>query len=446
MRDDPPGWFRQHASHSPIRRVDRPDSPFPGTLARAPDGTTVLLVDRALLSGWTGWGAAPDGHVLAPADIVLRPGGHDVVLPAVAERVDRFLARRAEARLPLSAGEAVTLAVSLVRGIGEALGLVDDLAGEWWLTDDGRPVVVAESGEETVRRATTRLCLALAEHIPGTALAQTLTDLAAELENGRPLRGDAQMWEDDLFACASAEPLAVDAFGPRHASPRIGAAPPDSPPLPVPSRPWWGALAFHVDAGLADAVSDVVHRALERMRRARLAGGRARPIILAAGAAGLVLAAGLLWPSDTDDASAGTPPPAETASSSAPSPTHEGMTGPPPAALDAARGEPPSEGDGPDAVMAGDLVGVTSALLDALSGCGAAAACRAGILEDPAREIPAGPATASGQERAVTLVDDFGDVAVLRAGGAEATQLVTIVRAESGWRVRDVLDVADPPP
>ncbi|WP_106813968.1 hypothetical protein [Microbacterium timonense] len=52
------------------------------------------------------------------------------------------------------------------------------------------------------------------------------------------------------------------------------------------------------------------------------------------------------------------------------------------------------------------------------------------------------------QERTVTLLDDFGDLAVLRveaASGQAAAQLVVIVRENDEWLLRDVHDVAQQP-
>ena len=51
-------------------------------------------------------------------------------------------------------------------------------------------------------------------------------------------------------------------------------------------------------------------------------------------------------------------------------------------------------------------------------------------------------------ERQVALLDDFGDIAVLRvdAGdGTVASQMVVIVRRNEKWLLRDVSDVAQQP-
>ena len=95
------------------------ESPWPGALLCTPDGVTGVAVDAAVLGGgWAGWDADPSGHVLCPVDILRRQGGHDVLLPVCTERLEDFLLRRAGGA-ELAVGEAVTLAVSLLRGIGE---------------------------------------------------------------------------------------------------------------------------------------------------------------------------------------------------------------------------------------------------------------------------------------------------------------------------------------
>ena len=83
-------------------------------------GERRVLVDAKVLGReWKGWDAPPHGHVLAPIDVVWRSDGHDVALPVCTERVTDLLARRAATGPPLMPGEAVTLAVSVLRGFAE---------------------------------------------------------------------------------------------------------------------------------------------------------------------------------------------------------------------------------------------------------------------------------------------------------------------------------------
>jgi hypothetical protein len=50
--------------------------------------------------------------------------------------------------------------------------------------------------------------------------------------------------------------------------------------------------------------------------------------------------------------------------------------------------------------------------------------------------------------RTVTLLDDFGDIAVLRVDASDASipsQMVVILRRDEKWLLRDVSDVAQQP-
>ena len=82
----------------------------------------------------------------APVDIVRRADGHDVALPVCTERLSDFLTRRAAT--PLSAGERLTLAVSVARGVHELAAGGTDAAcpGTWWLTEAGQPMLAAHDG------------------------------------------------------------------------------------------------------------------------------------------------------------------------------------------------------------------------------------------------------------------------------------------------------------
>ena len=98
------------------------ESPWPGALLCTPDGETGVARRRRGPRREAGPGGMPiaDGHVLAPLDILRRQDGHDVLLPVCTERLEDFLLRRAGGA-ELAVGEAVTLAVSLLRGIGGAV-------------------------------------------------------------------------------------------------------------------------------------------------------------------------------------------------------------------------------------------------------------------------------------------------------------------------------------
>lgn len=426
MRVSPPP--AAYTAYSVVRAVAAPDAPFDGVLARTDEGRTVLLVDRDHLAPWTGWDAAAGEHVLAPLDIARRADGHDVVLPALAERIDRFLARRS-APVDLSRGEIVTLAVSVLRGHAQlcVAGCGDEPA-EWWLTVDGRPLAVPGIGGDSVARSSAALFAVLAQDAPPD-LRDAIEAAAARFADPRTFTRWADAAEDALFACADPEPLARDVLGTRRARPVTprGEHPEESAVADV-ARPWWAAIARHFDAGLSDSASDALDRARRFIRRPGRR--RLRPVLWASVVAVVVLTAGLAWPDDADppaEARVGESPRASTApASTAPS---AGASSPPVAPSGSAADDPVSALD--------DLLAARRSCLDD--------ACRAAVLEDPAREVADGAVSA--EQVVISLIDDFGGLAVLRAedgSGAATPQLVTVVATPEGWRIRDVFDAADP--
>ncbi|MFG6502182.1 hypothetical protein [Microbacterium sp. P05] len=419
--------------YQPIRTVEPPDSPLPGTLARGPDGRTVMLVDRDAVLSWSGWGAHEDAHVLSPLDVVRRSDGHDVVVSALSERLDRFLARRGDAGAPLSGGEVVTLTVSVIRGLAASVVRTAEETGEWWLAEDGKPLLVEGVGDQTARRASAEVLQTVAESAPRTRVAATLLELG-EAMTERGFARDAIEWEERLFELAPPEALLTQVLGPLRAR-AVAAIPDDVDAVREPGpRRGWQKLAAHVDVDLADAASDAVTRVLRAVRGLRA--GRVRPLLWAAGLALVVVVGGLLWPSADGETHDDTIVTAERS----------------PVPTDAAAHAPPAtpsatEAPAPPAETSTDLAAVTAQLLTRRTEC-TDAACQASVMEDPARELPPGVVDAAADARTVTLLDDFGGVVVLRVDaidGSAAMQLVTIVETTQGWRIRDVHDVADAP-
>lgn len=420
------------SSYVPVRAVGPPDAPFEGVLARGPDGATVLLVDRDALRDWPGWRLAPGEHAFAALDVVRRPDGHDVVLPYATERLDRFLARRA-GHAALAPGEAVTVAVSVLRGVAAAVDAGAD-TGTWWLVDGGRPCVIADDQSDAVRRASAAILETLAldaDH----ALGEALGEISARVADDRRAIGATDPFEDRLFALAAPEALAVhDLSMPGTPSRGVPHIPVDEPREP--SRPWWHALAAHLDSGLADTVADTIGRA---RRRWDSAGGRRRlPLLVGLGVAAVVLAGGLLWPED--DAVRASDVPVAPAASSAPADATPSSTiaSPHPETPDA--GTPLSQDATPEDVL--------GALLDQRTACAGEAACLVEVVESVDRPLTGGAIDLAAAERRVELVDDLGGLLVLRVGAPDDTtppQFVTIIEGENGWRVRDVYTVADPP-
>ena len=428
------------------------ESPWPGLLVSTPEGTTGVLVDAALLPvDWRGWDAAATGHLLAPLDVLRRPDGHDVLLPVCSERVTAFVERRAAARTDLTAGEAVNLAVSLLRGLAEAGG---QGSGTWWLTDSGRPVLASDLGEDIVA-GTVDLGERLAGAAPG--LAGALAATIEALQRGSLVR-EIDRLEAMMFAIEAPLPLATTVFGPRYAR-SVSVADDESPAeADDPPRAHWSTgLARHLDADWADVVSRTT-TGVWRALRTRRTTGRARPLIAGGAIAAAVLALGLLWPTGPDAPATADGPPtgsAPTVSASPPAasaPDDTTSTGTTPGAgapsapsadveSDAGRSHETAAPPAPD----GDLAAVTAQLLDARLDCAGDAECLRAVQESPGATYPAGAVDLPGEERTVTLLDEFGGVAVLRidpSTPATPAQLTVIVRLDERWLLRDVHDVA----
>ncbi len=416
-----------------IRQVAPPESPWPGSLVRTADGASGLLVDAGILDDWEGWDAAPGGHILGPLDVLRRADGHDLLLPVCTEPVDALLTRRGAA-LPLNDGEAVTLAVSVLRGVAEIAQreTPDGARGRWWLTDDGRPVFVddhdAGSGADAAAvDLIERLAAAAGPHLAGA-----LRDAAAAMRDPQRLIRELDDVEGRLFDVAAAEPIATAPLATtRRRQVAAGAETSDGVEAEEP-RHWWGAMAASVDSDLADAFSQATTGLWRRLRRPKRL-GRRRVWVLAGSLGASVIAIGLLWP--TPPGTAVADPNVSASPVSAASPQPDGTA----ARVPTSEPSPGTE----------DLAAVTNALLDQRTACLASGddRCLAGVVEDPARQIPTGAVDAAASERTVTLLDEFGGMAVLRAESTATTaaQLVVIVQADGHWLLRDVHEVAPQP-
>ncbi|MFK4835290.1 hypothetical protein ACI3KY_06140 [Microbacterium sp. ZW T2_14] len=426
----------------------REDGPWPGVLVRTSAGDAFVLVDADMLGAqWRGWDAPADGHVLAPVDIARRVDGHDVVLPVCAERLEEFVRRRAT-RMPLSAGEAVTLGVSVLRGCAQ-IANAPGTTGEWWLDDAGRPVLATDAATQRALDAAAAIleCVDVdpaAERTWGTALRA----VTAERLSVRELEAA----EEALFAIAAPEPLSTVSLSPRSAAEsarrvqavahagamdeRGDAAPPSM----------WHSLLAGVDNDLADSVSRATTAVWRRLRpnpsdRPERASRRRAPWLVGGAVAAAVLAGGALWPTASGVAKE---EPAEVTATAPPGQTTEG-TGTEAAPTTDGSQDPPAAD--PVAAAPTDLAQVTGALLDARLACQGASGCLDDVVMDSA-VLTGGAIDLPSGERQVALLDDFGDIAVLRvdAGdGTVASQMVVIVRRNEKWLLRDVSDVAQQP-
>jgi len=205
----------------------------------------------------------------------------------------------------------------------------------------------------------------------------------------------------------------------------------------------WQTLLAGVDDDLADTVSrttTAVWRRLRPAERAHRTTRRRAPWVLGGAVAVAVLAGGALWPTASGVATvdpAGSP----AASTPGPSASDTDRAGADPPA--AAGTQPAAEGEGAPA----DLAQVTGALLDARIACGTTSDCTASVVADGAA-LPGGVIDLPAAERTVTLLDDFGDLAVLRVDandGRRPSQMVVVLRRDQKWLLRDVSDVAQQP-
>ncbi|MBD3941043.1 hypothetical protein IF188_04920 [Microbacterium sp. NEAU-LLC] len=440
---------------SPYRAVRavraREDAPWPGVLVREAAGTMRLLVDAAELGpAWTGWDAATDGHVLAPVDVARRRDGHDVVLPVCVERLDDFLRRRA-ARLPLTPGETVTLGVSLLRGCAQ-IAPSPQTTGEWWLDDAGRPVLATET---SARRAIDATVESMTSLDVAASLQRTWDTALRSLTAERISAHDLAAAEDAMFALAAPEPLSTTSLAPRPAADAAPPTPSARPALDSDGRPRsvWQNLLVGVDDDLADSVSRATTAVWRRLRgggsgpEARPARRRA-PWIVGGAVAAAVLAVGALWPGGGPATAGGAAPATAAPTATIGEPT---QTAGDPAETASGAAAPTTSADDSDAAGAAppaDLTTVAAALLDARAACAGDLECLAGIVVDPTASPVHGAIDLGAAERTVTLLDDFGDLAVLRVDAVDApepSQLVVILRQDEKWLLRDVHDVAQQP-
>ncbi|MCC2032177.1 hypothetical protein [Microbacterium allomyrinae] len=424
-----------------VRAVRAPeDGPWPGSLVRTSSGEARVLVDAAVLGArWRGWDASSSGHLLAPLDLARRVDGHDVVLPVCTERVEDFLRRRAS-RAPLTAGEAVTVGVSILRGCADVIN-VPETTGEWWLDDAGRPLLATDASD---RRALEAAASALRSFVvPARVERAWDAAIGAVTRERMTARGLADA-EEELFAAAAPEPLSTLTLSPRTAL-DVGAAGRDGAVFETdPPRSLWSSLVGRVDSDLADTVS-IATTALWRRMRVRTSSRKA-PWLVGGVVAAAVLAGGALWPAAGGVATVGPATPTAPVEAAADdSPDSGDSPSAPHADPDSAAVET-TAGDGD--VQSMDLAAVVAALLDERADCNGDTECLAGPLADPTAPLGTGAIDLPAGERTVTLLDDFGDVAVARVDAAEAShpaQLVVIIRRNERWLLRDVRDVAQQP-
>lgn len=421
-----------------LRRVRPPEAPVEGELFES--GGEVRYRVAADDASSALWEAEAGGHLLAAVDLDRVNGVTMLVLPRLIGRV-----RVGDSTDAPTPGQAVTLAVSVLRG-ARAAGTAAWDAGEWWLADDGRPVLVP-AGTTPAIDASIRLL----DAIPASALGTAIVERAiGALREGDPAELSAV--EDALFATAIPEPLGERLLksGAGDGMPSPASAASRRTPSGEAIRP---VVARLVDADLAERISGawaVVRAALARRRvppktEDAPPAARGRMILVAGVVATVILALGLLWP-QSDATEASTAPTSREAVDGAatPSPSDSEQSD----GRGASVGTPPPDDASPppDQIDRGSAAAAT---VDAVAACWRAgdAACRAELLERPDAAVPEGIATADAR-REVVLLDELGGVEVVRVDdptGERRSQIVVLVVRDDKRLVRDVYDVADQP-
>ncbi|KDA05873.1 hypothetical protein DC31_14100 [Microbacterium sp. CH12i] len=447
-------------AHRLIRAIDGKEGPFSGTLITYGDGVAVC-VDAAQLSEWPGWAYSDAEHVCGVLDIRRRADGHDALLPWCTQTVEVFLGQRLSADVPLVPGELGTLIASLLRGIRELGDEAVNAAGDWWLTGDGRPVFVHGGGGAARARAAGLVGRAV-QHTADRATIRILESVATALKESRHHMDDDRKWERQLFAIAAPRALRLDVFAPERASDlgsrRAYRGLPAGEVVDVREIAAGGKRVvaradvrtrkprrrIDVIGGLSGA-RELLFAVRERADAVRARGEQApkessersprrshgRSLALAGALGVVVLVVGLMWPSGgaEDNAEAASRTAADPVEPIEPSPlgTEESVV-----PID----EP---------VDADDDIGALAAvpkLLDSIQKCvDADAETCADAIREGARIPTEGLVSQGADASSAVLVDDYGDVAVMRltpldVGGVE--QMLVLERRNELWLLRDV--------
>lgn len=398
-----------------------------------------VRTDAAAWEQNPGWLAAPGSHVLSPLDAGFDERGACVFIPHCPSRLLSLLENRSD----LSAGEVVTVAVSVLRGAAEAYGLGAE-NGVWWVTAEGRPVV-ATTGESPWSDEAVEVLTRVAE-VSEVLAPDVLLRATTAITDPRRLRRDVAELEDVLFLAADPLPLVTETVTPRS---RTASSLPRRAPIEAAPRGRIvvDVLRRHVDTGWSERVGEVLAslRVPASRRAARDADrhsdrsdvrprGMRRPAILGCAAAAAVLAVGLSWPDPPHDDAAAHDRPASSAAPIGRASDNAPATGP----------AVPSPSSSPTQMGEKRVTRVAADLLDDLAAC-AERGCDARVVEQPGRRFPPGPATALGIDRRVEIIDDYGGVVAMRVSAAHRAQIAVMVQSGHKWLVRDIYDVADQP-
>ncbi len=427
-----------------LRRLAATEAPYLGWLhAETPQ---TVWVDPALIPEQA-WRCDGDEHVLVPVDVARDGRGHAAIVPHCPERLGDAV------RDAVHPGAAVTTAVSLLRAAAEAKrqGLT---SGTWWVDATGRPVLAPTVEGSHWRDEATDVLARLAREASG-ALSDALVASGELLARERWSTAEADACEEALFRAADPVPLSqrsdrFDPGGREEPPPRRADTLRRHASAPPAAETW---LAQMTGAAWAERVGEAARTVIaapdalrEWARRRRHAGegsapkGRRprAPWLVAAAVALTIIVAGMLWPDAASDA--GGDPATTPVASAAASPPQRQPSDDAPDAGPSTTAAPRADASGP-----GALESAATAILTALAACADVAGSCAGLMENPAASAPSG-VVSTDTPRAVTLLDEYGGVAVFRVEASDQLpQILVLVAADGKWLVRDVYDVADQP-
>ncbi len=443
MSDAMPGWADDPLliAFTPLRRVTTRESPYAGTLVRSPAGVHLLIDPEKVPAGELFWTPQEDTHVLRALDVVhmgtsRSEAAAGALVEACREPLETYLESRESRRSPLTEPECATIMISLLRGAYELRAAAGkDLGGAWWLSGSARPVFALGPGAEPARESACRILnrLPLDDARGGSVRDAIVAVLRADDHRA----GGFDACERAVFEWVEPGPLRPSSEAPAtvrlvpspavveaHLRAESRVVPPDEPGA-------FDRLVRGGDGGWHETLADVAasaRGALRSFRRGPRAGrpvGRGR-LVIGAVAVGVVLAIAVtvLAP---DARSA----PAESA------PTGDAIS---PDTGETASSSSRLEADAPD------LPRVAGVILDAMSTCAGDAACVGTVAERGDVAFATGAAAAPAALRTLHLVDEYGDVAVVRAeADGFPPQLVVIARHDDRWLLREVLDLTQQP-
>jgi len=438
-------------AHRVIRRLDE-TAALPGDLVSEGERQRVSR-DAAGLDDALWWFSGAE-HVAGVRDMVRTREGQAALLPWCADALDVVLARRTAAERPLVTGEVVTLVGSLLRGVIEVGGY--EVRGRWWLDDEARPLFVPGEGSSCAS-ASVEIIERLRQDCSDRSLERLLRRISDAAADHRVVARSLDEWERELTELAAPRPIDVAVYAPE----LVRELPVHRAHLPLDADRIQDRISPHERLrAVRRRVSEGLRAVRTRITPARTGeehpGERAahtprkRMLLVGVAVAGLVLAGGLLWPTAGEDSSATDAVVVRTDRDA--SAAHAVASDSPvdieeTSAAEAAPGDA-SSGTTESAHIDGSIEGTVADLLTTIGACHADedAECADAVVGGAGSSIMEriGPA---GVTRNPSLIEDYGDIAVLRLGrtAERGEQMIVVVRQDDEWLVRDVYDVADQP-